>query len=223
MKYLLSCLCVCISFGLFAQSESNKYISTGIKFGSDIGLIALKTKTGNTKTNLDFGYTVMVDFVEFRFHDRYGVNLSVGFSNRKYRQTSEDTKIPDITRSATVEETLLLQNVEVPLTFRYYLPTKSTNRQFYFSAGGSLYFNLYSQFQQEVFFKENTWEFNHQSEIQRTTFASNFSLGIQFFTDYKISYYLEPTIQINSNRINFQYGNNSSALVNIGVLGGLKF
>ena len=138
MKYLLLCLFLYPSFGLSAQIKSNfKHISTGIKFGSDVGLIALKTKnntanTANTaNTKLDFGYTVMVDFVEFRFNEHYGINLGVGFSNRKYQQRIKSTDFPNIKGSVTINENLLLQNIEVPLTFRYYLPTKNINRQFY--------------------------------------------------------------------------------------------
>lgn len=224
MKYRLLCLFSCISIGLFAQSDTNfKRINTGIKVGTDVGIIALDNGNEQASTRLDFGYSIIVDFVEYRLNEKFGINLGVGFTNRKYRQTIKDIFLANIKGQVLIKEHLLVQNIEIPLTFKYYLPKKNDNRQVYCSVGSSLYFNLYSESQQEIFFQESIWEFNHQSDIERTTFAANLNIGILFFSDYRISYYLEPTLQINPNKINFQYGNASNALINLGVLVGMKF
>lgn len=224
MKYLLLCLFSCISIGLFAQSDSDfKRINTGIKIGSNLGVIALNNGNEKASTRLDVGYSIIVDFVEYRPNEKFSINLGVGFTNRKYHQIIEDLFLADIKGRALIKEYLLIQNIEIPLTFRYYLPKKKDTRQVYSSIGSSLYFNLYNESQQEIFFEESIWEFNNQSEVKRTTFAANLNIGILFFTDYNISYYLEPALQINLNKINFQYGNASNALINLGILAGLKF
>jgi len=152
MKYFLLCLCSCINLVLFAQKETTfKHISTGIKVGSDIGLLSLETNPNDSRTGLDFGYSVIVDFVEFRLNEKFGLNLGVGYTKRKYRQTIENIYITDVKGNALVKEHLLVQNIEVPLTFRYYLSNEKSSYQVYFSAGGSLYFNLHNQSKQEIF------------------------------------------------------------------------
>lgn len=224
MKHLLLCIFSCIGFALFAQNKSNfKHISTGLKMGTNIGMLTLDQNNRESKTGLDLGYVLTVDFIEFRLNEKFSLNLGVGFANRKYRQVTEAVYFPDIREKAKVKESLLIQNIEIPFTFRYYLTKKKNTRQVYFSVGSSLCFNLYHQFQQEVFLQESTLEFNRQSEVDRTTFAANMNIGILFFTDYKIYYYVEPILQINPNKIDLQYGNSSKAFINIGILAGLKF
>jgi len=209
---------------LSAQNDvSFKHISTGIKVGSEFGLLSLASANTDGNTSAALGYSITIDFIEFRFNERLGVNLGIGYANRKYLQVIENIYSPEIKGNSIVREHLLMQNIEIPLTFKYYLPKKSAIRQAYFSLGSSLYFNLHNEFKQEVTFEESIWEFNHQSEVQRTTYAGYFNFGIQFFTNRKVSYYIEPTLQINPNMIDFQYGNNSNLLINISLLGGIKF
>ena len=200
-----------------------KRISTGIKVGSEIGMMNLERSNLNANTELGVGYSIVVDFIEYHFNNQISANIGVGFTNRKYRQHIENVSFINIFAQASGREHMLVQNIEIPITAKYYL-NKKNNRQLYFIGGTTVYYNLHNSFQQELFFSDGTvWEYNHPNGIKRTTLAATFGAGLQFDTNYRLSYILEPILQINPNQVSFQYGRDTRALVSLGIMAGMKF
>lgn len=224
MRTLLLLFICLITIDTSAQEgKSTKRISTGIKIGSEVGLMGLESSELDANTELGIGYSIVIDFLEYRINDKFSTNIGIGFANRKYRQYIDNVSFIDISDQASGREHLLIQNIEIPITGKYYL-NKTNQRQFYLIGGMAMFYNLHNSFQQELFFSDGTiWEYNHQNDINRTTFAATLGTGLQFYTNYRLSYIIEPIIQINRNQINFSYGRDSNVLISLGLMAGVKF
>lgn len=210
--------------GIAQDSNTSKRISTGVKVGAEFGFLGLENTETASNSDLGLGYSIVVDFIEYRFNDYLSTNIGVGFTNRKYRQSVDNVSFIDILAQASSKEHLLVQNIEVPLTVRYYLNTNTSNRQYYISGGTTLLYNLHHNSQQEILFSDGTiWEYNNQKDIERTTFAATLGAGFQFDSNYGLSYLIEPIIQVNPNSIPFYYGRDAKALVSVGLFFGVKF
>lgn len=224
MKKILLLFISLLSLSLSAQDADFKRISTGIKAGTEIGFMSLKPSDTESKTALNLGYSIMIDFLEYRFNPTWSANIGVGFTHRNYRQTVDDVHSPDIFAKASGQENLLVQNIEVPLTARYYLTPKNKFRHYYLTTGSTIYYNLYHNFKQEIFLSNgSTWEFNVQNDLQRTTFAATFGVGLELETNYRLAYILEAIGQFNFNQVPFEYGRDAKALGSVGLLVGVKF
>lgn len=224
MKKILLLFISLLSLSLSAQDADFKRISTGIKAGTEIGFISLKSSDTESKTALNLGYSIMIDFLEYRFNPTWSANLGVGFTHRNYRQTVDDVHSPDIFAKASGQENLLVQNIEVPLTVRYYLTPENKFRHYYLTTGSTIYYNLYHNFKQEIFLSDgSTWEFNVQNNLHRTTFAATFGVGLELKTNYRLAYILEAIGQFNFNQVPFEYGRDANALGSVGLLVGVKF
>ncbi|MFK7946342.1 MAG: outer membrane beta-barrel protein [Saprospiraceae bacterium] len=224
MRALLLLLICLITIDLSAQEDKSiKRISTGIKIGSEIGMMDLESSKLNANTELDIGYSIVVDFLEYHINNKFSANIGIGFANRKFRQYIENVSFIDIVAKASGREHLLVQNIEMPITGKYYLD-KNNKRQFYMIGGMTIFYNLHHSFQQELFFSDGTiWEYNHKNDITRTTFAATLGAGLQVDTDYRLSYIIEPILQVNRNQITFLYGRDSNALISVGLMAGVKF
>lgn len=224
MKKILLLFISLLSLSLSAQDADFKRISTGIKAGTEIGFMSLKSSDTESKTALNLGYSIMIDFLEYRFNPTWSANLGVGFTHRNYRQTVDDVHSPDIFAKASGQENLLVQNIEVPLTVRYYLTPENKFRHYYLTTGSTIYYNLYHNFKQEIFLSDgSTWEFNVQNNLHRTTFAATFGVGLELKTNYRLAYILEAIGQFNFNQVPFEYGRDANALGSVGLLVGVKF
>ncbi len=225
MKLLFILFISISTLNVTAQNLNNfKQVSTGIKIGSEIGLMLLDNTTLSANTDVDFGYSIMVDFIEYRFNQHLATNIGIGFTNRKYGQTIDNVQLVHISEAAKGKELLLVQNIEIPLTMHYYLNTNNSNRQFYLSVGSTLFYNLHHNFKQELIFSDGTiWEYNNQNDLKRSTFAATVGIGLELRTNYHFSYVIEPIIQVNPNKIQFQYGATTKALTALGILVGVKF
>jgi hypothetical protein len=224
MKFILTIFIGLIFLNLSAQDADFKRISTGIKTGAEVGFMSLKSSEKESKTALSLGYSIMVDFLEFRFSPTWSANLGVGFSHRNYRQTVDNVQSPDIFAKASGQENILIQNIEVPLTVRYYLTPEHKSQHYYLTTGSTIYYNLYHDSKQEIFLSDgSTWEFNVQNNLKRTTFAATFGVGLELKTNYRLAYILEAIGQFNFNQVPFEYGRDAKALGSIGLLVGVKF
>lgn len=227
MMRLLFLMMICLtSFGIAAQeNEPIKRISSGIKIGSELGFMGLKKSEIEANTSIDLGYSITLDFIEYRINDRFSANIGIGFTNRKYRQNIDNITFQDVSVTASGREYLTLQNVEIPFTGKYYFKnTKKTSRQHYLIGGTTINYNLHNDTQQKFFFADGTmWEYNLQNNIRRTTFSITLGAGMQIELRRRLSYVLEPMLQINPNRIDFSYGRDSNTLIAIGLMAGLKF
>lgn len=225
MRTLLLLFISLITINLTAQeNKPTKRISTGIKVGSELGIMGLESSNLNANTELGIGYAIIVDFIEYRFNDKISANVGIGFTNRKYRQYIDNVSFIDIFAQASGREHLLIQNIEIPITAKYYFSKNKENRQYYLIGGSTIYYNLHNNFQQELFFSDGTiWEYNHQNDVARTTLAATLGVGLQFSTNYRLSYIIEPILQINPNQITFIYGRDTNALISLGLMAGVKF
>ncbi|MFT6148764.1 MAG: hypothetical protein ACJAUH_001450 [Saprospiraceae bacterium] len=224
MKIVLVIFISLISLNLSAQDGNFKYISTGIKAGTEIGFMSLKSSERESKTALSLGYSIMIDFLEYRFNPTWSANIGVGFTHRNYRQIVDDVHSPDIFAKASGQENILVQNIEVPLTIRYYLTPENKFRHYYLTTGSTVYYNLHHNSKQEIFLSNgSTWEFNIQNDLKRTTFAATFGVGLELKTNYRLAYVLEAIGQFNFNQVPFEYGRDAKALGSIGLLVGVKF
>lgn len=213
-----------ISLNLSAQDGDFKRISTGVKVGTEIGFMALQSSDIESKTALGLGYSVKIDFLEYRFNSTWSVNIGVGFTHRNYRQTVDNIRSPDIFAKASGQESLLVQNIEVPLMVRYYLTPENTFRHYYLTTGSTVYYNLYHDAKQEIFLSDGSvWEFNGQKNLKRTTLAATFGFGLELATDYRIAYVLEAVGQFNFNQVPFEYGRDANMLGSVGLLIGVNF
>jgi hypothetical protein len=224
MKKIFLLIIFLISLNLSAQDADFKRISTGIKAGTEIGFMGLKPSETESKTTLNLGYSVRIDFLEYRFNRTWSANLGVGFTHRNYRQTIANVQSPDIFAKASGQENLLVQNIEVPLTVRYYLTPDKQFRHYYLTTGSTVYYNLYHNSKQEIFLSDgSTWEFNAQKDLKRTTFAATFGVGLELATNHRIAYILEVIGQFNVNQVPFEYGRDANMLGSVGFLVGVKF
>lgn len=224
MKIVLVIFISLISFNLSAQNTNLKRISTGVKAGIELGFMSLESSTNETNSELDLGYSVLVDFLDYRFSPSWSVNLGVGFTSRNYSQRIEKVSPPNIFIQASGREQLLIQNVEVLLTARYYLTPKNKFRSYYLTGGSTIFYNLHHNAKQELFFSDgSTWEFNNPPDLKRTTYAATFGVGLELKTNYRLSYIIESIAQVNFNNISFEYGRNTNTLNSIGFLVGVKF
>lgn len=214
-----------LTINLMAQDAKNfKRISTGVKVGTELGFLGLESSNETSNSNVALGYSILVDFIEYQFSEQFSANIGIGFTSRNYQQSIDNVQFIDILAKASAKEHLLVQNIEIPLTARYYLKQNGNNRQYYLLAGSTLYYNLHHNSKQEIFFSDGTiWEYNNQKDIKRTTFAATFGAGFQFDTNYRLSYIIEPIIQINPNEVSFYYGRNAKNLVSLGLMAGVKF
>ena len=224
MRALILLIIGLSTISLSAQQEQPiKRISTGIKIGTEIGFMGLESSNFDANTEVGVGYSIIVDFLEYQINDQFSANIGVGFTNRKYRQKIKSVSLVDILAEASGREHLLIQNVEIPITGKYYFEKKDS-RQLYLIGGATVYYNLRNSSQQELFFSDGTtWEYNHQNNVTRTTLAATFGAGLQFDTNYHISYIIEPILQINPNQISFLYGRDANALIAVGLMAGMKF
>lgn len=224
MRILLLLIFGLSTLNLSAQEgQPSKRISTGIKAGTEIGFMGLESSNLDANTEVGVGYSIIVDFLEYRINDKFSANIGIGFTNRKYRQEIESVSFIDIFAQASGKEHLLVQNIEIPITGKYYF-NKKGNRQLYLIGGTTVYYNLHNSFQQELFFSDGTvWEYNHQNNLRRTTLAATLGAGLQFDTAYRLSYVIEPILQINPNQIRFIYGRDANALIAVGLMAGVKF
>jgi hypothetical protein len=224
MKRIILLIISLMSLNLSAQNANFKYISTGVKMGPEIGFMSLKSSEKESKTALNLGYSIMIDFLEYHFNPTWSANLGVGFTHRNYRQTVDEVQSPDIFARASGQENLLVQNIEVPLTIRYYFPLENKFRHYYLTAGSTVCYNLYHNFKQEIFLSNgSTWEFKVQNDVQRTTLAATYGVGWELETNYRLAYIFEAIGQFNFNAVPFEYGRDTNALVSIGLLVGVKF
>lgn len=227
MMRILFIMMICLtSFGIAAQeNEPVKRVSSGIKISSELGFMGLKQSEIEANTSIDLGYSITLDFIEYRINDRLSANIGIGFTNRKYRQNIDNITFQDVSVTASGREYLTLQNVEIPITGKYYFKnTKKTSRQHYLIGGTTVNYNLHSDAQQKFFFADGTmWEYNLQNDIQRTTLAITLGAGVQIELRRRLSYVLEPMLQINPNQIDFSHGRDSNTLIAIGLMAGLKF
>lgn len=220
--FLLIFICL-ITINLSAQEDKTKHISTGIKVGSEVGIMGLESSNLNANAELGLGYSITVDFIEYRINDKFSANVGIGFTSRKYRQYIDNVSFIDIFAQASGREHLLIQNIEIPIIGKYYF-NKNNHYQLYLIGGTTVFYNLHNSFQQEVFFNDGTiWEYHHQNDVRRTTLAATLGTGFQFDTSYRLSYILETIVQINPNQINFLYGRDVNSLVSIGIMAGVKF
>lgn len=224
MRILLLIIIGLSAINLSAQEgQPSKRISTGIKAGTEIGFMGLESSNLDASTEVGVGYSIIVDFLEYRINDNFSANIGIGFTNRKYRQEIESVSFIDIFAQASGKEHLLAQNIEIPVTGKYYF-NKKDNRQLYLIGGTTVYYNLHNSFRQELFFSDGTvWEYNHQNNLRRTTLAATLGAGLQFDTAYRLSYVIEPILQINPNQIRFIYGRDANALIAVGLMAGVKF
>lgn len=224
MKNILLLFISLIALHLSAQDVDFKPISTGVKVGTEVGFMSLKASENKANTTVDLGYSLMVDFLEYRFNAHWSANLGVGFTNRNYSQNIEKITSPDISLPASGRESILVQNIEVPLTARYYITPQNKFRHYYLSFGGSIYYNLHHNSKQEIFFSDgSTWEFYNPHDLTRATYAATFGAGVELKTNYRISYIVEAVSQMNFNQVPFEYGRDANMLGSIGFLVGVKF
>jgi hypothetical protein len=215
---------LCLTAGAQAQSDTIfKRINAGVKVGVNAGF-ALPTAIGNGQLwRAEGGYTVMIDFIEYRFQPHWGAHLGFGFSNERYQQRSGSVYIEDFGWSVESKNFIHLQRIEVPLTLRYYAQMRR-ERQWYGIGGGSLLFNLAQDFQQVfVLRNENTLEYNLPSDIDRTSFAVNFGAGLLFHKHRHLTYFVEWGNALNFTPIHHPFGNDTRLLFNTSVFLGLRF
>ena len=228
MRILILIIICLTNFEVFAQdNQPIKRVSSGIKIGSEVGFMNLKQSAVEANTGLDIGYSITLDFIEYRVNNKFSANIGIGFSNRKYRQNIDNVVLPAIfVQAPEGREYLALQNVEVPITGKLYLgkQDKKTNRQHYIIGGTTVIYNLHNNSLQKLFFADgSTWEYNRENNIQRTTLSLTMGTGIEIDLKRELSYVLEPILQINPNQIDFSNGRDANALVAIGLMAGLKF
>jgi hypothetical protein len=222
MKRLKILFFLLIKIAVVAQGQSSddRY-TTGFKSGIEVG--GLWQKSGNkTASRLDVGYALKMDFLEFRLTPHFSVNLGIGFTHREYQQVLS-AKSGNLEVSS-IKEHLTLKNVEVPLMLKYYLTEEEQKVRFFWSVGGAIHWNLNHSGRQELFFHSGSiLETNYKNTLSRRTFSGILSYGAVINTGFRVSYIIEPTIQINPNAVDFYHGTTSKSFVNFGLLVGFRF
>lgn len=222
-KVLLIIILFAIPLLVFCQSKEKRY-RAGVKIAPEIGLLSLNNDENiNSENGLGIGYSFTVDFIEYELNAKWSANLGIGYAQRQLIQHTSRVLFPDTFSSASVDETVNLYNVEMPLTLNFNV-FQNTKQRSYLLFGGALHYQINHNSKAELLFSDDSGvEHPIDFELPRTTYSAIAGFGIEFFGKKSFSWVFEPTIRYNFLSLDYQYGNNSNGLFLIGTAFGVKF